>query len=306
MRRQERAEATPNRQTRRQIPMSVTVFDPTPCALGEGPLFAHGRLFWFDILACRLHARAPGDAEAAAWSFDEMFSAAGILPDGELLLASETGLWRFSPETGARERVVAVEADNPLTRSNDGRADRQGGFWIGTMGKSGERGAGSIWRWHRGELRRLVSDVTTSNAICFAPDGRRGYYTDTGTRKIMTWALDADGWPSEEASVLIDLAGAGPPDGAVTDSQGALWVALWGRSKAVRILPDGRLDAEIALPAPQPTCPAFGADLSTLHFTSAREGMDADALAANPASGNVFETRVAVPGLPEPVVILQG
>lgn len=285
--------------------MSVTVFDPTPCDLGEGPLFAHGRLFWFDILNSRLHARAPGDAEAATWTFDEMFSAAGILPDGELLLASETGLWRFSPETGTRERIVAVEADNPATRSNDGRADRQGGFWIGTMGKSGEKAAGSIWRYHRGELRRLVADVTTSNAICFAPDGRRGYYTDTGTRKIMTWTLDSDGWPTEEATVLIDLADIGPPDGAVTDGEGALWVALWGEARAIRILPDGTLDADVALPARQPTCPAFGADLSTLYLTSARKGLDAEALKAAPASGSVLATRVAVPGLPEPVVTLR-
>jgi sugar lactone lactonase YvrE len=284
--------------------MSATVFDDTPCALGEGPLFAHGRLFWFDILNRRLHARAAGDAAAATWSFDEMFSAAGILPDGELLLASETGLWRFSPETGARERLLAVEADNPVTRSNDGRADRQGGFWIGTMGKSAEKGAGSIWRFHRGELRRLVENVTVSNAICFAPDGRRGYYADTGTRKIMTWALDSDGWPSEEASVLADLADAGPPDGAVTDVEGALWVALWGEARALRILADGSRDAEIPLPAPQPTCPAFGDDLRTLYFTSARQGMDADALAAHPASGNVFATRVAMAGLPEPTVRL--
>ncbi len=284
--------------------MSVKIFDPTPCALGEGPLYAHGRLFWFDILNRRLLARAPGDAEAATWSFDEMFSAAGILPDGELLLASETGLWRFSPSTGSRERIVAVEADNPATRSNDGRADRQGGFWIGTMGKSGEKVAGSIWRYHKGDLRRLVENVTVSNAICFAPDGRRGYYADTGTRRIMTWALDADGWPAEEASVLIDLAEVGPPDGAVTDGEGALWVALWGQSRAVRILPDGAIDTQIALPAPQPTCPAFGADLSTLYFTSAREGMDAEALAAAPASGNVFVTEVAIAGLPEPTVRL--
>ena len=200
--------------------MSVTIFDPTPCALGEGPLFAHGRLFWFDILNRRLHARAPGAAEAATWSFDEMFSAAGILPDGELLLASETGLWRFSPETGARERIVAIEADTPVTRSNDGRADRQGGFWIGTMGKGAETGAGSIWRFHKGDLRRLVENVTVSNAICFAPDGTRGYYADTGTQKIMTWPLDADGWPAADATPFFDFAALSAfPDGAVTDSR---------------------------------------------------------------------------------------
>ena len=285
--------------------MSVTIFDPTPCALGEGPLFAHGRLFWFDILNRRLHARAPGDAEAATWSFDEMFSAAGTLPDGELLLASETGLWRFSPDTGAPERLMPLEADNPVTRSNDGRADRQGGFWIGTMGKGAETGAGSIWRFHKGDLRRLVENVTVSNAICFAPDGTRGYYADTGTRKIMTLPLDADGWPAAEATPFFDFAALSAfPDGAVTDAEGALWVALWGSAKAVRIRPDGALDTEIALPARQPTCPAFGADLTTLYLTSARQGLDEAALTERPASGNVFATTVPVAGLAEPTVIL--
>jgi 2-dehydro-3-deoxyphosphogalactonate aldolase len=40
--------------------------------------------------------------------------------------------------TGSLETLCALEAENPLTRSNDGRADPQGGFWIGTMGKNAQ------------------------------------------------------------------------------------------------------------------------------------------------------------------------
>jgi sugar lactone lactonase YvrE len=64
-----------------------------------------------------------------------------------LLVATETDLVRFDLETGAQERVAPLEAGNPATRSNDGRADPFGGFWIGTMGKKcggGGRGALSL------------------------------------------------------------------------------------------------------------------------------------------------------------------
>jgi sugar lactone lactonase YvrE len=149
------------------------------CELGEGPLWADGMLYWFDILGKRLHACAAAGDGRRNWQFNEHFSAAGRIAGG-LILASESALWRFEPETGSRTHLVALEADRPETRSNDGRADRQGGFWIGTMGKTGHMAEnGALYRYHRGELRRLRTGVAIPNAICFAPDGRRGYFADS-------------------------------------------------------------------------------------------------------------------------------
>ena len=275
--------------------------------LGEGPLWSDGRLYWFDILGKRLHAAASDGAAPRSWQFDEHFSAAGRIAGG-LLLASETALWRFDPGTGARTRLVALEAERPETRSNDGRADRQGGFWIGTMCKTEPVAAnGALYRYHRGELRCLREGVAIPNAICFAPDGRRGYFADTVQDRIYTWPLDADGWPLAEPEVFLDFSAIdGSPDGAVVDSGGALWVALWGGSRVLRILPDGTADAEIALPASRITCPAFGGDLNRLYVTSARIGLDAAARAAEPQAGRVFAADIAVPGLPEPMVDLAG
>jgi len=133
----------------------TSVFDDRRCELGEGPLWHPGRkqLFWFDILGKRLLTRT--DDGARDWQFSELVSAAGWVDDENLLIASETALFRFDLDSGARSEVCALEADQPNTRSNDGRADPQGGFWIGTMGKTAEPGAGAIYRWFRGELRRL-------------------------------------------------------------------------------------------------------------------------------------------------------
>ena len=278
------------------------IHDDTACLLGEGPLWHPGRgeLFWFDILARRLHRAGQH------WQFDEFVSAAGWVDDDTLLVASETALLRFTISTGAREVVTPLEADTPVTRSNDGRADPQGGFWIGTMGKQAEPGAGAIWRFYKGELRRIVHPITVSNAICFAPDGRSACYTDTPTGRIMRVALDDDGWPVGEPHVFVDLKPAGHnPDGAVIDAAGTLWNAQWGSGRVAGYDVSGTEIAAIDFPAPQTTCPAFGGDgLSTLFCTSAAGGLSQAELVAHPLSGQTFAIETACTGQPEHRVIL--
>lgn len=232
---------------------------------------------------------------AREWQFEEMHSAAGWIDRDHLLVASETGLWRFALADGRREKLCDLEADNPVTRSNDGRADPQGGFWIGTMGKAAEPGAGSIWRWYQGELRRLFSGITISNAICFTPDGRSARFADTAKGQVMTVALDAEGWPAGAPRVWLDLAAEGlNPDGAVIDAEGVFWVAQWGAGRVAGYGPDGRFLRAWSVPAPHASCPAFGGvDLTTLYCTSALQGMDAAARAAAPWAGMTF----VIPGV---------
>jgi sugar lactone lactonase YvrE len=250
------------------------IFSDTVCTLGEGPLWHPERkqLFWFDILSKKLLTR-DGDGERS-WHFDDCVSAAGWVDRDTLLMASENGLYRFDIPSGQRELVAPLEADNPVTRSNDGRADPWGGFWIGTMGFNIEPGAGAIYRYYRGELKQLVDKVTISNAICFAPDRTCAYYTDTADGRIMRQPLDqSDGWPVGGAEVFLDLSGEGfGPDGAVVDAEGCLWNAQWGAARVARYAPSGELLSTLSVPPSQATCPAFGGpDLTTLFVTSAAE-----------------------------------
>ncbi len=117
-----------------------------------------------------------------------------------LLIASESSLFRFNLVTGEQWTLAALEAEKPDTRSNDGRADPQGGFWIGTMGKKAEPGMGAIWRFYRGELRKLFPGISIPNSICFTPDGRTAHFSDSAQRKVMRVALDAEGWPVGRAA----------------------------------------------------------------------------------------------------------
>lgn len=286
----------------------MTIFDDRLCALGEGPLWHPERntLFWFDILGKRLLSRDM-DGAAQEWGFDEHFSAAGWVDRETLLIASETALWRFDIATGSKERIIALEADDPVTRSNDGRADPWGGFWIGTMGKKAEPEAGAIYRFFKAELRRLFAPITISNAICFAPDRSCSYFTDTVTQRIMRQPLRAeDGWPEGPAEVFVDLAEKRlNPDGAVTDAAGNLWCAMWGAACVVCFAPDGSEVKRVEVPARQPTCPAWGGPhFGDMYVTSATDRLRDAELEQRPLNGGTFVFADVAVGRPEPRVIL--
>ncbi len=284
--------------------MSFEIYDDRACFLGEGPFWhpERGQLFWFDILAGRMLSRdAIGPRE---WQLGQMASAAGWVDAETLVISTETGLRRFDIASGAHEPFAAIEAERRDTRCNDGRADPMGGFWASTMGKGAETGAGAIYRYFEGTVERLFPDITIPNSICFAPDGRRGYFADTPTGRIMTVALDAQGWPEGAPEVFVDLSSEGlNPDGAQTDAEGALWSAQWGAGRVARYLPDGRFDRAIAVGGRHSSCPAFGgAGCETLFVTTAQEGIETP----DAAQGRVYCAPAGIAGRPEPAVRLDG
>lgn len=260
------------------------------------------QLFWFDILGQRMLSR---DSEGAIeWQFDEQVSAAGWISRDKLLVASETMLMALTIETGESRMIMPLEPDQPETRSNDGRADPWGGFWIGTMGKMGERNAGAIYRYYAGKLRKLHDGMTIPNAICFCPNQRYAYFTDTPSQMVMRQALDPmTGWPSGSPEPFIDLKPEGLfPDGAVVDESGTLWLAQWGAGRIAAFNDYGRCLRAIRVPARQCTCPAFGGpDRTTLFCTSAAARLsDND----SPANGMVIAAPDVATGQAEWRVIL--
>lgn len=281
--------------------MTVQCFDATPCQLGEGPLWhpLRQQFFWFDILAHRLYTKEQG--ELGHWQFDEPVSAAAWIDTESLLIASASRLFRFNLSNAAQETIALLEADNPVTRSNDGRADPQGGFWIGTMGRNAEPKAGAIYRYHQGEVRCLFSKITIPNSICFSPDGEFAYFVDTAVGKIMRQRLDAHGWPTGDPRVFIDSSNESfDVDGSVVDASGNLWNARWRGSGVACYSPAGELLSISKCPASQTTCPAFGGeDYKTLLVTSARDDLSEAELESDPLAGQTFTMRTREEGAPE-------
>ncbi|WP_375572494.1 SMP-30/gluconolactonase/LRE family protein [Ahrensia marina] len=258
--------------------VEAKLFDATRCELGEGPLWHPERkaLFWFDVLGQKLFMRS--QTVFRQWLFPEIVSAAGWVDRDTLLIGGETAFWRFDIETGTHVKHLPLDADNPTTRSNDGRVDPWGGFWIGTMGKGAEKGAGGIHRFYRGQVTTLFPSITIPNAIAFAPDNSFASFADTVTGQVMRVALDATtGAPVGQPEVFLDLTSEGRnPDGAVFDADGRLWLAEWGSSRVACYAPDGSVLCGVTAPTPHTSCPAFGGeDLQRLFITTAQEHLDA-------------------------------
>lgn len=256
--------------------MTVTVFEPRSCSLGEGQLWQreHQQLFWFDINAKRLLSRTDGNG--LDWQFDHHVSAADWVNHGSLRIVSEVELFLFDIKSGTSQGLCPIEVDRPSTHSNDGRAHPWGDFWIGTMGRQTAQQADALYRWFRGELRLLIGDLTIPNANCFSPGRVYAYYTDNPTRQIMRQPLGDEGWQEGLAAIFVDLTEqARNPDGAVVKAEGYLWNAQWGASRVMRYSSDGQELTHVDLSSLQISYPSFGgSELTTFYATSAAESLD--------------------------------
>jgi len=287
----------------------VSILGTAVCELGEGPVYEAGTdtLWWFDIVACRLHEYRFADARERIHALPMMASALAVVDADRHVLATEHGLYLRDVATGGLRLLAPVEADNPVTRSNDARVHPSGAFWFGTMGKAAETGAGSIYWYRAGEMRRLFGDITITNSICFSPAGDIGYFADT--RKNIVWRVACDpatGLPAGDPAVFIDRSGeSAGMDGSVCDAEGVVWNARWGAGTVDAYDVEGRLLRSLPVPARQVSCPAFvGADVGRLAVTTAWQGLDKAALAEDSHAGRTFLLDLPVRGRLDPPVAL--
>jgi sugar lactone lactonase len=289
-----------------QVPTSV--LSAERCHLGEGPTYdaVTDTAWWFDILEGRLFEANLGSERLRIHRLGRMASALARVDAERQLIVAEDGLYMRSISDGSMRLYCPLEADNPATRSNDARVHPSGTFWIGTMGRKAEAEAGAIYALYRGEILRLYVNVTIPNAICFSPDGALGYFADTSRNVLNRVVLDpATGLPRGAPEVLLRHHGIGGLDGAVVDADGLIWNACWGGGCIDIYSPQGEHLRCLRVPARQASCPAFvGQDLSRLLVTSAWQGMDEEARAADPEHGRTFLMDVAARGRPEPDVKL--
>ena len=275
---------------------AITQRLPAPsCELGEGPHYDHATAtaWWFDILGCKLleHRFASGITEIH--DLPRMGSVVAKIDAGHQLLAMDDGLYLRKMAGGAVTLLHPLEADNPSTRSNDGRVHPSGRLWIGTMGRKAEKDAGAIYWFDGREVRRLFSGITVPNSICFSSDGRTGHFADTEQRRVWRVELDpSTGLPVGEPEVFLtasDLPLGGGFDGSVTDRNGVLWNAAWNSGSVTGFAPDGSVVQTFEVPAAQSTCPAFvGENLDRMLITTARQGYTDEQRRADPGAGFTY------------------
>ncbi len=267
--------------------------------LGEGLMWhpATQSWLWSDIEGARLWRHHPASGVVQSCPVRDRVGAFTVARSGRFLLGFAKSLewadidWNDGRATYAP--IAALEADQPTTRSNDGRTDRQGNFVFGTMNEAeGHAAIGSLYQYStRHGLRRLeVGRVGIANSICFSPEGTTMYFCDSMQGCIMACDYDAERAAVSKLRVLVTLApGHGMPDGSVVDAAGSVWNAQWGGAAVRRYSPDGELLVTSPVPVDHVTCPAFGGpDMRVLCVTTARMSVPEGRLAAQPETGGVF------------------
>jgi len=273
--------------------------------LGEVPVWSvrDRCLWWVDVLTPTLRRYAPDTGEHASWPIPvRSLGCVALRAGGGLILGTDAGVLAFDPHSGVTSPLVQPEPDKPAHRLNDGRCDRRGRLWVGSMNERAFVPEGTLFRVDPDlSVHPMLDRIRVPNAIAFSPDDRTLYFADT--RAYMIWRFDFDLAEGRIANrrVFAETSEPARPDGACVDADGFLWSAHFAGACLVRYAPDGRVDRVVELPVGNPTCCCFGGDnLDILFVTSAS---DPALTGAHPSDvcGKLIALDVGSRGLPEPV-----
>jgi D-xylonolactonase len=271
---------------------------PLEAELGEGPIWIpREQALWFvDIKQGMLHRYHPAsdDRRSLAVGGQPSF----IVPvDGGSLLVGNLDALRLLENDRLGSPIARVDMPSH-NRTNDGCVDPAGRLWFGTMDDDHRRPTGAVYMFDGNELTRVGGECMITNGPAVSADGDTLYHVDTVGRAI--WRFDISAGPelgNGELFVRIEPQD-GAPDGVTLDSDGCLWVALWGGWQVRRYAPDGELLATISVPSAQVTKVAFGGkDLTTGYVTTARIGLGESELAKQPLAGGLFAFDAPAPGV---------
>ncbi len=283
--------------------MQAELLYDTQATLGEGPIWdaRTQTLYWLDILNKRIYSG--GDVLV---ELDEFIGCIAPRQNGGLVLTKRFSFWTLDQTPGepasVRTNLLLPLTDEPTNnRFNDGKCDPRGRFIAGTMDMNETDPTGSLYSCDGKSVTKILGDVTISNGMAWSLDHKTFYYIDTPTRIVRAFDYDLEtGAIANPRKAVYVPESLGWPDGMTSDTQGNLWIAMWGGAKMTRWNPNtGELLEQIPVPAKNVSSCVFGGkNLNELYMTSARIGLDEAALQQYPLTGGVFRLETKVEGTP--------
>ncbi len=277
--------------------------------LGEAPVWhpATRKLYWVDLYAptlfeCNIDGSGFKAREIEAPA--PIGSIVATTDPNHFMIALRAGLYLLNIETMALTFYCDPEQGRSGIIPNDLKTDRWGRLWLGTSHEKELEARGALWcikdrhTWAPADVGFPVS-----NGPAFSLDGRTMYFNDSADRQVLAYDVSPDHLRADNRRVFATFtADEGAPDGAAVDSEGNIWIAMWGGASVVCLSPAGQRVAQISVNAHQPTSVAFAGDhMKTLFITSARDGVPADIATALGDGGSLFAADVTIAGLNEPL-----
>jgi sugar lactone lactonase YvrE len=278
--------------------------------LGEGPIWDvdEQRLYWIDSFGCKIWRCTPLGHEIETWDVPGRIGSMALRRGGGAVLSLESGFHLFGFGNKQSTLIVDPEPDNPTTRINDGKVDKQGRFVAGTMDTSEAAPIGSLYRLDPDlSLHKLQEGIIVSNGPCWSPDGRIFYFSDSWSEEISAYDYDPQTGTPSNKRVFASFKGTGhgrggAPDGATVDSEGYVWSAAVYAGELRRYAPDGTLDRVVVMPVLKVTSMNFGGpEMDVLYVTSMAKPPLPRFPEDGPLGGSLFAIHgLGVTGVPEP------
>lgn len=279
---------------------------PLAAELGEGPVWLESeQALWFtDIKGRHLHRFIPSTGVQQSYAMPGQPSFIVPANDGSMVIGMGLALYRT--HAGILGDQIAVIDGEAHDRTNDATVDSKGRIWFGTMDSEETSPTGAVHLYDGGTLQTVGGVCTITNGPAISPDGNTLYHVDTMAGLIWRFDISKNNELTDGQIFASIDPNQGHPDGVTVDSEGCLWVALWGGWSVRRYAPDGHLLTSIRLPCSNITKIAFGGvDLRTAYVTSARVGLSDEQLAQQPQAGALFAFEAPSAGLPCHEVVLK-
>mgnify|MGYP003624285893 CR=1 FL=1 len=287
--------------------VEVSVVTDEPDCLGEAPQWHGGenRLYWVDSFAPAIRWLDPLDSTVTSFPLPADIGSFVFARDGSLVAGMRGGFHRIDLANGTVEPLVNPLGADPRMMLNDGKCDRRGRYWCGSVHSDFIGRPAAIFRLDPDlSVREMDNGFIIGNGIAFSPDDTRMYFADSRDETVWVYDFDiATGSISNRREFFSTLTIEGRVDGAACDTNGNYWCALVHGGEVGCISPEGELIERIAVPCRHPTMVAFGGpDRTDLYVTSATAMLDESERGDWRDAGKVFRiTGHGAQGLPEPV-----
>lgn len=268
--------------------------------LGEGPVWVarETALYWLDIKGHKIF-RIDDGGELSEWPTPIRICSLAPRRNGGFIGGTEGGIAIIDPPARRFDIVTDPERQLPGNRFNDGKVDRRGRFWAGTMDDAERETTGTLYCVDPDlSCAAIDAGYKVTNGPAFSPSGAVMYHNDSARQVTYAFDMDSAGQPSNRRTFIQFGPGDGYPDGMTVDSEGCLWIAFWDGWCIRRFSPAGEWLQTIKMPVKRPTSCAFGGrDLDRLYISSASIGLEESDLPMQPNAGGLFMVLPGVQGI---------
>ncbi len=228
----------------------------------EGPAFDQANNLWLVELKGGNLVRI-SDGKLERFATDGNPNGIAIDPNGLIWFcdAGQKSIRTYDPIIGVFETKATQVNDEELSMPNDLVFDSKGSLLFTCPGDSRKEPTGYVCALNKdGTVKKIADQMYFPNGLAFTNDGKSLIIAETYKHRLWKGEWDADKAEWREAKIWCEIGGPdgpGGPDGMAFDSNGNLYVAVYGTGQVRVVNTEGEVIDTLFMSGSNPTNCAF-------------------------------------------------